>query len=79
MLKEQNVRTRHCNTSRSLTDYSGVVNVLVTGSSSACEDKPCLNGGKCHVVGSSFYCECQKYYIGRQCEGTYRKLYVIKL
>jgi len=53
-----------------LTDYSDIANLLVTGSPSACEDRPCLNGGQCYVYGSSYYCECQKHYVGLQCEGT---------
>jgi len=54
-----------------LTDYGDVVNItLVTGSSITCNDKPCLNGGECHVYGTSYYCKCHKPYVGIHCEGT---------
>lgn len=36
--------------------------------STACLSHPCLNGGTCHNVGSTFVCACPANYTGVQCE-----------
>ena len=47
-------------------------NIEDCGGASACERKPCLNGGVCSEYGSTglgdFTCQCQEGFSGKTCE-----------
>jgi len=34
----------------------------------ACANTPCLNGGTCTVIGSTYQCTCPNPYYGTQCQ-----------
>jgi hypothetical protein len=46
---------------------------------SACANTPCLNGGTCTIVGSSYQCTCPSGYYGAQCQSSSGKKYFFKM
>lgn len=47
-----------------------------SGIRNPCDDFSCENGGTCHVIKNSAYCNCTSQYYGANCQVSYLRLFI---